>query len=95
MKSIMENAEKTVYLISSSYELLSKLKMFKDTFAKLKKRKVDIKVIVANDNEEAKKLSKKLGVTVKSKPINARFVIVDKTELIFTIKPTKVHEDLD
>jgi sugar-specific transcriptional regulator TrmB len=95
MRSVMESAEKSVYITSSAYELSSKLKMFKDIFAKLKKRKVDIKVMIADDNPEASKLSKKLGVEIKSKPIHARFVIADKTELIFTIKPNNVHEDFD
>ena len=95
MKTLMESSEKMVYLTSSSYELLSKQKMFKDIFIKLKSRKVDVKVMVSDNEEEAKKLSKKFNVIVKSKPINARFVISDKTELIFTIKPTNVHEDFD
>lgn len=95
MKSLMESAEKTIHLTSSSFELNKKMKMFKDTFAKLKKRKVEIKVMIGDDEAEAKKLTKKLGVTVKSRPIHARFVIADKTELIFTIKPTAVHEDFD
>ena len=69
--------------------------MFKDIFTKLKKRNVDVKVMISDNEEEATKLSKKLGVQIKSKPINARFVIADKTELIFTIKPTNVHEDFD
>ena len=95
MRAIMESAEKSVYLTSSAYELASKQKMFKDTFTKLKKRKVDIKVMIGDNEEEAKKLTKKLGIEVRSKPINARFVIADNTELIFTIKPTNVHEDFD
>jgi len=95
MRAVMESAQRTIHLTSSSYELSSKLKMFKDIFTKLKKRKVDVKVIISDNEEEAEKLSKKLGVEVKSKPINARFVIADKTELIFTIKPTNVHEDFD
>ena len=95
MKSIMESATKTIHLTSSAFELTKKQKMFKETFIKLKKRNVDIKVMVGDDETEAKKLSKKLGVEIKSKPINARFVVVDKTELIFTIKPTNVHEDFD
>lgn len=95
IRHVMESAEKCVYVSSSAFEILSKLKMFKDVFSKLKKRKVDIKVIVCDGNEEASKLSKKLGVPVKSKPINSRFVIVDKCELIFTIRPTNVHEDFD
>ena len=95
MKSLMETASKTIHLTSSSFELIKKQKMFKDAFTKLNKRGVDIKVMIGDDETEARKLSKKFGVTIKSKPINARFVIVDKTELIFTIKPTNIHEDFD
>ncbi|MFH0711969.1 MAG: helix-turn-helix domain-containing protein [archaeon] len=95
MRAVMESAEKTIHLISSAYELNSKQKMFKDIFTKLKKRKVDIKVIISDNKDEAEKISKKLGVEVKSKTINSRFVIADKTEIIFTIKPTNVHEDFD
>lgn len=95
MKSIMETAERTIHLTSSTYELTSKMKMFKDTFTKLKKRNVNIKVMIGDSEEDAKKLAKKFGVEIRSKPIHARFVVVDKTELIFTIKPTNVHEDFD
>jgi len=95
MKSVMDSSSKTIHLTSSSFELTKKQKMFKETFAKLNKRKIDIKVMIGDDEAEAKKLSKKLGVEIRSRPINARFVIVDKTELIFTIKPTNVHEDFD
>ncbi|NPE26533.1 TrmB family transcriptional regulator [Methanococcoides sp. SA1] len=95
MKSVMETAQSSIHLTSSSFELTKKMKMFKETFTKLKKRNVDIKIMIGDDEVEAKKLSKKLGVEVKSKPIHARFVISDRTELIFTIKPTNVHEDFD
>ncbi|MCK4996945.1 TrmB family transcriptional regulator [Candidatus Pacearchaeota archaeon] len=95
MRAVMESSERSVYLTSSAYELSSKLKMFKDTFAKLAKRNVNIKVMIGDDEDEAKKLSKKLGVEIRSRPIHARFVISDKTELIFTIKPNNVHEDFD
>ncbi len=95
MRAVMESASRSIHLVSSSYELSSKMKMFKSTFAKLNKRNVDIKVMIGDSDEEAKKLSKKLGVKIKSKPINARFIVADRTELIFTIKPTNVHEDFD
>lgn len=95
MRCLMEEAEKSVYLASSAYELNSKFKMFKDTFEKLKKRRVSIKIIIADDNEEAIKLSKKLGVDIKSRPLNSRFIIADNSEIIFTVKPTNVHEDFD
>jgi HTH-type transcriptional regulator, sugar sensing transcriptional regulator len=95
MRDVMENSKKSVYLVSSHFELLSKQKMFKDIFVKLKKRGVDIKVMVNDDEKETAKLSKKFGVEIRSRPINARFAISDKEELIFTMKPTDTHEDFD
>jgi sugar-specific transcriptional regulator TrmB len=95
MRNVMENTNKSLHMASSSYELLSKQKMFKDIFAKLNKRKVSIKIIILDTELEAKKLSKKFRVKIKSKPLNSRFIISDKRELIFTIKPTNVHEDFD
>jgi sugar-specific transcriptional regulator TrmB len=95
IRDLIDSAERSVSMVSSSYELLSKQKMFKDLFTKLKKRKIDVKVMVNDDQKEVDKLKKKFGVEIKSKPINARFVITDKSELIFTMKPTNVHEDFD
>lgn len=95
MRDVMENARTSVYVSSSNYEMLSKQKMFEDVFSRIKKAGVDVRVIIPDSDEDAKKLSKKFGVAVKSRRINARFVIADKREIIFTIKPTSVHEDFD
>ncbi len=95
MRETMNSAFSSLYLATSAYELTTKEKMFKDVFSRLKKKKIDIKVIIPESEEESKKLSKKFGVEIKSKKINARFLIVDNKELIFTIKPTSVHEDFD
>ena len=95
MRNLIESAEKSVYMVTSSYELMSKQKMFSDIFEKVKKRKLDIKVIVSDSDDEAKRLQKKFNVPIKSKSINSRFLIADRRELIFTIKPTNVHEDFD
>ncbi len=95
IRDTMESASFTIYLATSAYELNTKLKMFQDIFTKLKKRRIDIKIIIPESEEEANKLSKKLRVEIKSKKLNSRFLIVDKKEIIFTIKPTSVHEDFD
>lgn len=95
IRMTMESASDSAYLATSSFELNSKQSMFKDVFAKLKKRKIDLKIIVSDSAEEATKLSKKFGVEMRAKKINARFVIVDRKELVFTMKPTHVHEDFD
>ncbi len=95
MRDIMENAVNSIYLITSAFELNTKQKMFSDIFAKIKKRKIDVRIIISDDEETAQKLSKKFEVPIKSKKINSRFMIADKKEIIFTIKPTNVHEDFD
>lgn len=95
MRDVMENAKDSVYVSSSTFELLSKQKMFEEVFGRLKKSNVDIKVIVPDSHDDVKKLARKFGVQIKTKNINARFVIADKREIIFTIKPTSVHEDYD
>jgi sugar-specific transcriptional regulator TrmB len=95
MREVMESTEESLYVATSSFELNSKLRMFMDVFAKLKKRGVDLKVIIPEDEEEAAKLSKKFGVSIKSKKVNGRFIIADRKEIIFTIKPISTHEDAD
>jgi len=95
MRDIMESAQNSVYLASSSYELTSKQRMFEEIFSKLKKRKIDVKVIISDSENEAKKLSKKLLVPIRAKKINARFLITDSKEIIFTVKPHSTHEDFD
>ena len=95
IRDIIESATQCVYIVSSAFELNTKQKMFEDLFSKLRKRKIDTKIIVPDDEEEVKKLVKKFNIPIKSKKINSRFIIADKTELIFTLKPTNVHEDFD
>jgi sugar-specific transcriptional regulator TrmB len=95
IRGLLEDAEKSVYMVSSSSELMSKQKMFTELFEKLNKRGVNVKIMVPDEDAIAKKLAKKFNVTIKQKSINARFVIADKEELIFTLKPVNGHEDFD
>jgi sugar-specific transcriptional regulator TrmB len=95
MRDVMENARNSVYISSSTFELLSKQKMFEEIFSRLKKSNIDIRVIVQDSQDEVRKLARKFGVPIKTRNLNARFVIADKHEIIFTIKPTSVHEDFD
>lgn len=95
LRDTLENAQRSAYLVTSEYELNSKQKMFSELFAKLGKRKIDLKVIVHDPEEVAAKLSKKFKVPIKSKNINSRFLIVDKQEILFIINPNNKYEDFD
>jgi HTH-type transcriptional regulator, sugar sensing transcriptional regulator len=90
------SAEESVYIAMPKKELLSKEKSFSNVFQKLNKRKVDVKLMIPDSKEDAEKLSKKFKVPVMHKDINARFIIVDKAELIFTLGASDAsHEDFD
>jgi len=100
IRGLMESADKSVKMVSSSHELMSKQKMFTEVFARLKKNDVDLQIMIPEPEDIAKKLAKKFNVTIKSKQINARFIIADKKEIIFTIKPVNNtagsgHEEFD
>ncbi len=95
LRDTIENAEKSAYIVSSEYELTNKEKMFADLFSKLNKRKIDVKVIIHDSQEIAEKLTKKFKVPIKSKNINARFLIVDRAELLFIVNPNNKYEDFD
>ena len=95
MRNLIESAEKSVYMVSSSNELMSKQKMFTELFEKLNKRGVTVRVMVPDEDSVVKKLAKKFAVQIRQKSINARFVMADKEELIFTLRPVNGHEDFD
>ncbi len=95
LRDTLENAEKSAYIVSSEYELNSKQKMFSEIFAKLNKRKIDIKIIIHDSPDAAEKLAKKFKVPIKSKGINSRFLIVDRAELLFIVNPNNKYEDFD
>ncbi|MEM4605892.1 MAG: helix-turn-helix domain-containing protein [Candidatus Pacearchaeota archaeon] len=92
LRDLLENAEEKVYFTSSAFEINTKLRMFQEIFSKLKKRNVDIKVIIPEE-EEQKKLSKKLGIEIKARKINGRFLIIDKREVLFMVKPINEKDD--
>ncbi|MEM4181635.1 MAG: helix-turn-helix domain-containing protein [Candidatus Pacearchaeota archaeon] len=92
MRDLLESAENKVYFVSSAFELNTKLKMFQEIFSKLKKRGVDIKVIIPEE-DEAKKISKKLGIEIKPRRINGRFLVVDNEEILFMVKPINEKDD--
>lgn len=95
LRELMESAKRCVYISTSIYEINSKQKMFEEVFSRLVKNGVDVRVMISDGEDEAKRLARKFNISVKSKSINARFAIADKKEIIFNIKPTSVHEDFD
>lgn len=93
MREIMEDAENSLYIVLPSFEIKSKLSMFSEIFSKLKKRRVDIKIITQGDEKEVRDLSKKLSVPIKSINVNGRFLIADNEKILFCTNPLNIKEE--
>ena len=94
LREIIQNANKEVIICTSAKEIISKLKLFQQTFSKLNKANISIKFGLSGDAEVIKKLEQKLNVKIKKVNINAKFFIVDRTEILFYINKNSDDEDL-
>ena len=95
---LLQNAQKTVLIVTTPEGFLRKAKNFKSNFKKLAEKGVKIK-IATQINDPVKKAVKELGNSVQLKPLRkmrARFAIIDSKEILFmVIDDNKVHETYD
>jgi sugar-specific transcriptional regulator TrmB len=97
MELMIKNAEDTVTIITTTEGLLRKIEGLKPTFELLKKRGVKIR-IAAPLTKESIPAIKDLGnvAEIRHTDSSARFIIVDKKELLFMIAHDKeVHPTYD
>src|SRR3989339_396090 len=71
LREIILNANKEVIICTNAMEIISKIKLFQKTVEQLKKANVDIKFALSGDD--------------KFVNIDAKFFIVDRTEILFYI----------
>ena len=98
LKGMLESAEKEVIIVTTEEGALRKMKKFKNTFSKLNKKGVDVK-IAAPLKELANPVVKDVRDFVQIKRLNdidARFCAVDRKQVLFMISNDKdVHETYD
>ena len=85
IKETLQNAESEIIICTSVEDLTSKLKIFSQTFQRLKNSKIKIKVALTGDEKIINELSKKLAIKFKKININAKFFIVDRKEVLFYV----------
>ncbi|MEX2017267.1 MAG: helix-turn-helix domain-containing protein, partial [Candidatus Pacearchaeota archaeon] len=96
LREILENAEKEVIVCLNAEEMRSKMKLFSDTFGRLKKAGIKIKVALSGDEILIKKISEVLNIKVNKIDIDAKFFIVDRKEILFyLLKENKEKNDED
>ncbi len=94
LKEIIQNAEKEVIICTNANEIANKTKLFHQTFERLQKGNIKIKVALSGDENVIKQLSEKLNIKIKKVDIDAKFFIVDKKEILFYLSKDPTQEDL-
>ena len=99
LSTLLQNAEKTVSIATSSEEFLRKLQHLKLRFKKLSTKGVKIKIVIPKLNEELNKELKEFNNVFQIKVVqnlNARFVVIDSKDVLFMINDDKeTHESYD
>ena len=99
LSTLLQNAEKTVTIATTTEEFLRSLQNLRLRFKKLGSKGVKIKVAVPKVNEEINKELKEFNGTFQVKLVpnlNTRFVIIDSKDILFMINDDKnTHESYD
>ena len=100
IETLLKGAEKNVSIMTTSKGLIRKIEFFKSTLEKLKRKGVNIKIVVPINKEcmdVARDLSKIAEVkSVNNNKLAGRFMIVDGKQVMFMVMDDdKVHPTYD
>lgn len=94
LREILRNATKEVIICTNAEDILSKMKLFQQTFALLKSANIKVKVALSGDEKLIKEARAKLDMKIKSINIDAKFFIIDKREILFYLSKDKDKEEI-
>jgi len=89
VREIMQNAKKEVIICTDATDISFKLKLFQQTFARLKNSKVKIKIALSGDKDNIEKLSKSLNIKIQQMNVPGKFYIADRQEILFYVSKDK------
>jgi len=85
IRESLQNAKKEVVICTTVSEIASKLKLFSQTFENLQKLNIKIKMALSGDEKMISDISKKLNLKIKHVQLDAKFFIIDRTEILFYV----------
>ena len=94
LREVLQNAKREVVICTSVEDLNSKSRLFQQTFEILKDSNIKIKVALFGDENLIKQVEKKFNMKFKIVDINAKFFIVDRTEILFYLSKNSDKEDM-
>jgi len=85
IKEMLENSEKEVIICMSAAELESKSRIFSDTFDKLRKAGIKIKVALSGSEVDIRRAESKFRIKAENISLNSKFFISDRKQALFMI----------
>lgn len=83
IKEFMNKSRKELIICSDKEDIESKAKLFKKTIESLRKLKVEVKIIISGNDGSMNELEEMLGVKIQKIASTARFIIMDRMEILF------------
>jgi len=93
IKELLENAKREIIVCTSANEILLKSRFFSLLFDRLKKANIKLKIALAGDEKDIKKINNKFKLKAKKIDIDARFFIADNEQVLFLISNSNHHPD--
>ena len=94
LREIIQDAKKEVIICTNLDEIITRAKLFHQTFEILKKSNIKIKVALSGDEKKIKEMEGKFNVNFKKVNIEAKFFIIDRKEILFYLSKDKDDEDI-
>jgi sugar-specific transcriptional regulator TrmB len=93
LREIIRESAKEVVICTNAKDILSKEKLFKQTFDVLKKANIKIRLCLSGEDKLIKQAEEDFGIKVKRTDIDAKFFIIDRNQILFYLsKPEDKDE---
>ena len=93
LKEILQEAKEEVIICTHAEDMELKFKLFSQTIRALGKKDIKVKVALSGDEALIKTLSKDLGMKIKKIDAEAKFFIIDRTEILFYLAKTSNKDE--
>jgi len=93
LREILTNAKKEVIVCANAHEFKSKSKLFAQTFELLKKANIKVLVALSGEKTVIDQIAKNFDMKIKQIDIDAKFFIVDRSEILFYLSKSTDKED--
>jgi sugar-specific transcriptional regulator TrmB len=93
LREIIREAHKEVLICTNVRDILSKSKLFLQTFEVLKKSGIKIRLCLSGEEDLIKKAEAEFGIKVKKVDIDAKFFIIDRNEILFYLSKPESKEE--